>query len=96
MYFLWDETKSRKLKETRDISIEEIAQIIFNEDYLAILENPSRPQQMMFIVMYHDYIHVVPFIINQEGTIILKTVYPSRKYHKLYAEKNDKTKEKTN
>ena len=92
MKIIWDEEKAAKLLATRDISFEEIAQIIIEQKYLEILENSSHPEQMIFLVKYKEYIHVVPFIIDDENTIILKTVFPSRKFQKLYGEKNEKNK----
>ncbi|MBI5215966.1 MAG: BrnT family toxin [Ignavibacteriae bacterium] len=85
MDILWDEEKNRKLKETRGIAFEEISQIILDGNYLAILENPSRPEQMIFVLPYKGYTHVVPFIVDNDENIVLKTVFPSRKFHKMYA-----------
>jgi len=31
-----------------------------------------------------NYTHVVPFVIDENSNIILKTIYPSRKFHKIY------------
>ena len=87
MDILWDSAKSRKLKESRGISLEDVAQIILEKRYLAILENPVRPKQRIFIVKYQGYTHVVPFVVDAGKNIVLKTVFPSRKFHKLYGEK---------
>jgi uncharacterized DUF497 family protein len=84
---LWDEEKNKKLKESRGVSFEDVAQIILHKKYLAILENPVRPKQRIFVVSYKDYTYVVPFIIDADRNIVLKTVFPSRKFHKLYGEK---------
>ena len=86
MDILWDEAKAKKLKETRDISFEHVAQLILDKKYLAILENPGRPKQMIFVLSYKGYTHVVPFVVDQEENVVLKTVFPSRKFHKLYGE----------
>ena len=87
MDVLWDEAKNRKLKETRGVSFEDVAQVILDKKYLAILENPVHPTQRIFVVSYKAYTYVVPFIIDDDGNMILKTVFPSRKFHKLYGEK---------
>lgn len=86
MDILWDKAKSKKLKETRGISIEDVAQLILDKKYLTILENPTRPSQMIFVIPYKGYTYVVPFMIDKENNIVLKTVFPSRKFHKLYGE----------
>ena len=87
MDILWEETKNKKLKATRDISFEDVAQIILEKRYVAILENPVHPKQRIFIVNYKGYTYVVPFVIDAEKNIVLKTIFPSRKFHKLYGEK---------
>lgn len=86
MDILWDEAKNRKLKEARGISFEDVAQIILDKKYLAMLENPAHPEQMIFVVKYKSYTYVVPFVIDADDNIVLKTVFPSRKFHKLYGE----------
>ena len=86
MDILWDQSKAKKLKEARDISLEHVAQLILDKKYHAILENPGRPKQMIFVISYKGYTHVVPFVVDKEDNIVLKTVFPSRKFHKLYGE----------
>ena len=84
MDILWDEAKNKKLKETRGISLEDVAQIILDKKYLAVLENPTHPEQMIFVVRYKSFTHVVPFVIDADNNIVLKTIFASRKFHKLY------------
>jgi len=84
----WDNEKNIKLIEERDISFEEISEIILKEEYLDILENPSRKDQLLFIIYFKDYIYAVPFIIDEQENIILKTAYPGRKFNKIYGEQN--------
>ncbi len=84
----WDEDKNNNLIAERNISFDEISEIILREEYLDILENPSKENQMIFIVRLNDYIYVVPFIIDENENIILKTAYPSRKFNKIYGDKS--------
>ncbi len=84
MNIIWDKGKNKTLKLDRNLSFEIFADLILDKKYLDILENPSRKNQMIFIVEYKEYIHVVPFIIDDEDNIVLKTVFPSRKFHKIY------------
>ena len=87
MQILWDDEKNRKLIAERGLSLEAFATLILEKKYAAILKNPSRAEQKIFIVPYQNYTHVVPFIIDNDKNIILKTVFPSRKYHKIYGGK---------
>ncbi len=86
---VWDEEKNKKLILERDISFEEISEIILNENYIDILENKSRDEQKIFIIEMKKYIYVVPFVIDKNENIILKTAYPSRSFNKLYGGKNE-------
>ena len=89
MNILWDEDKNKRLKLERDISFEDFAELILEKKYLDILENPAREEQMIFIVSYKDYTYVIPFVLDEEENIVLKTVFPSRKFHKLYGGKRN-------
>jgi len=84
MNILWDPDKNLWLNEHRGISLDEIASCILCRKYKAMLENPSRDGQMIFIIDYKEYIHVVPFVIDENNNIVLKTAFPSRRYQKLY------------
>jgi uncharacterized DUF497 family protein len=92
MQIIWDENKNHKLMTDRGISFEIFADIIISKKYIDILENPSRPNQMIFICTYNKYTYSVPFILDKDQNIVLKTVYPSRKYHKLYGGKSYESK----
>ena len=83
----WDEEKNNKLLLERNISFEEVCEIILDKKYLDILENPARPEQQIFIVKMQEYIYVVPFVIDKDENIFLKTAYPSRKFQKMYGGK---------
>ena len=81
---IWDDDKNQKLQNERDISFEEISEIILRKEYLDILENPSRSNQQIFVVKINNYIYSVPFMIDEQSNIILKTAFPSRKLYKKY------------
>ncbi len=81
---IWDDEKNIKLQVERGISFDEISEIILRKEYLDILENPSRPSQQIFVIRLNDYIYSVPFVIDKQSNIILKTAFPSRKLNKKY------------
>ncbi|MGM0365033.1 MAG: toxin [Actinomycetota bacterium] len=83
---IYDKNKAIKLRYERNIEIEDILDIIIHKKYLDILEHPKRAGQQIFILEYRDYIHVVPFVIDNDNNIIIKTVFPSRNFHKIYKE----------
>ena len=83
---IYDDKKAQILKLERNIDIDEIVELIIDKKYLAILEHPKRGCQQIFILSYKDYIHVVPFVVDKNNDIIIKTVFPSRNFHKIYKE----------
>jgi len=91
MDIVWDQDKNNWLKTERDISFEEISEIILKQQYIDILENPTRPDQLYFILNLRNYTWVVPFLVDQNDNIVLKTAFMSRKDHKVYNDKNDES-----
>ncbi len=92
MNIIWDDEKNIKLKKERKISFEEIALLVLKQRYLEIVKHPKRPEQRIFILPIKDYIHAVPFLIDAENNIVLKTAFPSRKFHKKYWTKSNENK----
>ena len=85
-YFAWDDAKNAKLKADRGIGFEEIVFHIERGDLLDILEHPNPERyggQRIFVVRREDYMYLVPFV-EDEHTVFLKTIIPSRKATKEY------------
>jgi uncharacterized DUF497 family protein len=85
-YFAWDDAKNAKLRKERGIGFEEIVFHIERGDLLDILEhtNPDRyAGQRILVVRREDYVYLVPFV-EDEDTVFLKTIIPSRKATKEY------------
>lgn len=90
-YFDWGEEKNNLLKETREISFEEIVLAIASGKLLEVVEHPNKTKysnQRMFIVEVRDYAYIVPFVEDDEK-YFLKTVYPSREATKQYLNKGE-------
>jgi len=81
---LWDENKNIKLKLERNVSFEEISEYILSENIVDIIDHPKRKNQNIFVLELNNYIHAIPFVVDDNENIILKTAYPSRKLHKKY------------
>jgi uncharacterized DUF497 family protein len=84
---IWDAEKNKKLAAERGLSLEEFAALILENKYCAVLKNPARQGQKIFIVLWRGYTYVVPFVLDKDKNIVLKTVFPSRKYQKIYGGK---------
>jgi len=85
----WDSNKSIKLKESRGVSFEEVFELVFNREVVAIVDNPNQkryPGQKIILIIFNSYMHCIPFVEDEEK-IFLKTIFASRKYHKKYYKK---------
>ena len=83
----WNPVKSARLKRIRGVSFEEIIQAKF----LGIEKSPSRSDQSIYVFEYKGYVWAVPFVYEADGSVFLKTIYPSRKFKKIYkGAKNEK------
>jgi len=80
----WGQKKDKWLRENRGLSFQEIANAIVEGSLIATLENPSRPEQEIFVIWIQDYTWVVPFVIEEDESLFLKTAFPSRKFHRRY------------
>ena len=52
-----------------------------------MLEHPNQeryPGQLIYVVCTGDYVYLVPFVIQTDGTRFLKTKNPSRKATRSY------------
>jgi uncharacterized DUF497 family protein len=85
-YFAWDDEKNAKLRKERGIGFEDVVFHIERGDLLDILEHPNPSRyggQRIFVVRREGYVYFVPFV-EDEYTVFLKTIIPSRKATKQY------------
>ncbi len=86
MNFNWNSDKNELLKLTRDISFEMVLEEILLGRVLENTPHPNHekyPEQYIFVVMIEGYCYMVPYV-QQDNTIFLKTIFPSRKMTKKY------------
>ena len=85
-YFDWNVEKNVLLKAERDVSFEDVLVSIGEGKLLDILQHPNSkkyPNQKIFVIEINHYAYLVPFAENEQ-TIFLKTIIPSRKATKDY------------
>lgn len=83
---LWDESKSEWLRKKRGIGFEEIVFQLGGDGLADIMDHPDPcryPRQKIFVIRYGDQILSVPYV-EDEGTVFLKTIFPSRKLKRIY------------
>ena len=84
----WNDDKNERLKQGRGITFEDIVFHLSRGGLLDTIEHPNQqqyPGQKIFIVNVENYVYLVPFVEDDE-TIFLKTIIPSRKMTKKYLE----------
>ncbi len=89
----WDPEKNELLKHKRGIGFEDIVVAILGNRILDIVQHPQekRSNQKYLIVEIDNYAYVVPFVEMEEERFF-KTIFPSRKYTKIYLRKQNATK----
>ena len=84
--------KNEILKSQRDISFEDIILALENGYLLDDMEHPNKekyPNQNIFIILVEikNYVYLLPYVEDNK-TIFLKTIIPSRKMNKKYNKKD--------
>ncbi len=83
---LWNIEKNALLVKERKVSFEEVADRIQSGNIIDDIFHPNSQKysnQRIFVIEIDNYIYLVPYIENDEE-IFLKTIYPSRKFTKIY------------
>ena len=86
--------KNEILKSQRDISFEDVILALENGYLLDDITHPNKekyPNQNIFIILIQikDYVYLVPYV-EDDTSIFLKTIIPSRKMNKKYNKKDAK------
>lgn len=90
MIYTFSPEKNLKLIEERNLSFEEAIAAIQDDLILDILEHPNKDKyqnQKIYIALIKEYVYLVPFVVDIDGSIFLKTIIPSRKAKKQYQRK---------
>ena len=88
-YVAWDPEKNEQLKAERNVSYEDVLDVLLGGGAVGRFPHPNKkryPNQQVFVIVVKDYAYVVPFVEDDEK-MFLKTIFPSRKYTKVYVEK---------
>lgn len=85
--FRYNHEKNAKLLLERNIGFEEIIQSINDGNLLDIKLHPNqvkyKGQQILYVKII-DQVYAVPFVEEDENTVFLKTLFPSRKAKKEF------------
>jgi len=90
MKFRYNQEKNTKLVLERGIGFEELIQEVRNGNLLESITHhniKNYPNQKIMHVKILDKVYVVPYVIEKDGAIFLKTLYPSRKATKKHSKR---------
>ena len=90
-YFDWNENKNQWLKKERHISFEAVVNYLEEGKILDKINHPNverYPNQRIFVVAHENYAYLVPFV-EDDTTVFLKTIIPSRKATEKYLRNKD-------
>ena len=85
--FRYNPEKNSKLLEDREIGFDEIATAMIGGNVIAVTNHFNKekyPNQKIAYVLVLDQVYVVPYIIEDEGSIFLKTAYPSSRARNIF------------
>ena len=88
---LWNEEKNSLLLEQYGVGFGDVVLAMRAGHIVTSKSHPNRdryPNQSIMVLWINDYPYVVPYI-EDENSVFLKTLYPSRKWKRLLKERNE-------
>ena len=85
--FGWSAEKNRQLTEQRGVSFEGVLSAMEQDGLVDVLEHPNQDRyagQLIYVVEIDNYLYLVPFVTQPDGTRFLKTIIPSRRAMRDY------------
>ena len=78
--FEWNEEKNQLLIEQRGVSFDSIVAFMQLGGAFEVADHPDQsryPGQQIYIVEINEYVYLVPFVRQEDGSSFLKTIIPS-------------------
>jgi len=91
MQYNWNHEKDKQLQSERGVSFADVVEAVHGGNLLADIDHPNQEKyshQHLLIVKIKNYAYIVPYVIEENGTKFLKTIYPARKASKKYLSKS--------
>ena len=85
--FDWSTARNQQLLDQRGISFERVVSAVEQGGLLDVLQHPNQDRysgQSIYVVNIEEYVYLVPFVTEEDGTRFLKTIIPSRKATRDY------------
>ncbi len=93
MEIIFDEEKNEKLKKERGVSFEMVIDKMARGEILLDFEHPKKdkyPGQRIMVIEINGYPYCVLYLMT-ENEIVLKTIYPDRRFKKFLKKQGGKT-----
>ena len=90
--FDWNEEKNNWLKREREVSFEQVVFSVKNGKLLDVIRHPNQTKykgQHVYVVEIEGYAYMIPYV-EDDVVVFLKTIFPSRKYTRMYLRKDEK------
>jgi hypothetical protein len=90
--FDWNEEKNNWLKRHRNVSFEQVVLAVDNEKLLDVIRHTNQAKykgQKVYVIELEGYAYMVPYV-EDDDVIFLKTIFPSRKFTRIYLRKDEK------
>ncbi len=91
MNFIFDDDKNQKLFKQRGVTFEQAIEIIASDGVLLDFKHPNSEQysnQRVMVIAIENYPYCIPYIMADD-TIVLKTIFPDRRFKYLLEEKDE-------
>ena len=85
--FRWSTSKNEQLIGRRGISFENVIAAMEQGGLIDVRDHPNQDRysgQSIYVVEVDEYLYLVPFVTEVDGTRFLKTIIPSRKAMRYY------------
>lgn len=85
--FNFSPENNKILVQERGVSFEEVIDVIIGGGVVEITDHPNKdkyPKQKVYFLNIDNYVYAVPFVYENDSTIFLKTIFPTRKSTKKY------------
>ena len=86
MNYNWNTEKDELLRKERGVCFSDVVEAVNYGRGLADIQHKGDKykHQRILVVEIQEYAYYVPYVIEEDGTKFLKTIYPSRNATKQY------------
>ena len=84
--YRYNEEKNEKLKKERGIDFDALMKDGILLDNIKNMSSLHQ-NQMVLVICYNDYCYSIPYVVENDGTLFLKTAHKDRVLNEIYNKK---------